>query len=131
MKRYFVIKIWRKKFFSPRFCKSCGKLMPIVSHPAIQYCERCTRHYRLAKQGDNAAKRARRKYNKASYKTAKKRAITNQGYCALCGSTEHLTAHHTCNVETGEWQGQHLTVLCDTCHKIWEQKLSILRRKGI
>lgn len=130
-RRKIMLKLARKKFFSPHLCPECGKLMIIIPNPCCTRCPKCQRHFLRQTNKDNAFKRSRRKHTKTSYKTAKKRAITNQGYCALCGSIEDLTAHHTCNVETGEWQGQHLTVLCDVCHKIWEQKVNILRKKGI
>lgn len=125
------VRVGRKKYFSPHLCPDCGKLIIIIKHPCCSRCTRCQRHFLQRVGADNALKRTRRKYRRASYKTAKKKAITNQGYCALCGGIESLTTHHTCNVKTGKWQGGHLTVLCDKCHKIWETKVNILRKKGI
>ena len=28
---------------------------------------------------------------------------------------------------TGEWQGRHVTVLCDGCHQAWEAKVNRIR----
>lgn len=133
-KRRIMLQIGRKKFFSPHLCPDCGKLMVIIKNPCCTRCIKCQRKFCKKHPSDKSIirmKQHRKKYNKKSYKFAKKLALTNQGYCALCGGIEDLTAHHTCNVKTGEWQGKHLTILCSQCHRIWEKKVNVLRNRGI
>lgn len=120
---------FRKKYLKLHLCPECHKVVVWVRHPKSQRCSTCHKRYRRHAEEDNAVKRARRKYNNSSYQTQRRHALNEHGYCALCGSTNHLTCHHTVNTRTGEWQGKHLTVLCENCHQIWETKVNILRSK--
>lgn len=113
-----------KKFLYPHLCPRCHKLVILIRHPMQRCCPACQKHYHRKRAG---AKRQAKKYNNGTYRRGRAQALRNQPYCALCGSTEHLTCHHTVNVRNGEWQGQHLTVLCSDCHQIWETKVNKLR----
>lgn len=109
-----------KKFLKPHRCPGCHKFMWLVRFPVAMSCPACQKRHRRQTVGRS------KKYN-TTYRRRARRAKKTQPYCALCGSTEHLTCHHTVNVITKEWQGEHLTVLCERCHSLWETKVNKLR----
>lgn len=120
MKR--LLKVGRK-FFKPHLCPDCGALVMLVRHPAAMRCKKCRNKLH---RKSSSHKKQQRKYGTA-YQRRQKKMLRQQSYCALCGSTKHLTCHHTVSVRTGEWKGKHLTVLCDRCHRLWEMRVSTIR----
>lgn len=113
-----------KKFLKPHFCPECGELVILVRHPLSQRCPKCQQRYHRKKQSHKAQQR---KYNTGDYRRRKAATLRNHPYCALCGSTHDLTCHHAVRVKSGEWKGQHLTVLRAECHRIWETKVNKIR----
>lgn len=116
-----------RKFIKPHLCPDCHRLALLVKHPSSKRCTCCHKRYRRHSMTDSSVKRCRRKYNNASYRRRQRNALDQQGYCALCGNTQHLSCHHTLNIRSGEWSGKHLTVLCERCHRIWETKVNKIR----
>lgn len=116
-----------RKFLKPHFCPDCHRFIVLVKHPQSKRCVTCRNRRRRKSSSENSTKRSRRKYNNDTYRRAAQKALSTQGYCALCGCTHNLTCHHTVNIRSGEWQGKHLTVLCERCHLLWEQKVNIVR----
>lgn len=113
-----------KKFLKPHLCPYCGRVVMLVRHPESELCRRCRNK---AHRKTLAHKQQQKKYNNQHYRRRRKQAIVNHPYCALCGRDKCLTCHHTVNVRTGEYQGKHLTVLCMSCHRLWEQKVNKIR----
>lgn len=118
-----VIKLGKRKYFKPRVCPECGKVCLFgPSHLSI-HCKVCSKriHHRKKRQTKKAKNREmgmsqNGKYN-AKYKRARKKIIEAHPYCALCGSTENLTAHHV----GGGHSNAKLTVLCYECHQAYEK----------
>lgn len=125
-----MLKIGRK-FINPHFCPDCHKLVIVIQHPSSKRCSCCHRRHRRHSPNDNSTKRSRRKYNSNAYHQQANAELDRHGWCALCGSTKNLTCHHAVQIRTGEWKGKHLTVLCNSCHQIWETKVNILRSKYV
>lgn len=118
-----MIRIGRK-FLKPHLCPQCGAPVVLVRHPKANACKRCAAKAHRKSAGH---KKQQQKYNSGAYRRARSKALANQPYCALCGGTEHLTCHHTVKVKSGEQQGKHLTVLCTSCHELWETKVNKIR----
>lgn len=116
-------RIGRGRFIKPRICPDCHHITLLASHPKANRCIKCHQKKHRREQRHNT----RFNYRKRAWIRRKSDAIAESGWCALCGSTEHLTVHHAVDVMTGEWQGRHVTVLCDGCHQKWETKVNRIR----
>lgn len=103
-----IVKIAKHKFLKPHFCPDCGKLVLIVRHPKSVHCNKC--HKKNNRKNNKINRKARLKHHYHGNYGWTKRV----GFCALCGSREHLTAHH---VGGGAYA---LTCLCDECHQAYE-----------
>lgn len=116
-------RIGRGRFVKPRICPDCHHVCFLVRHPKGNRCLKCSeKNHRKQRHH-----RGQFNYKNRAWLRRKSEAIAESGWCALCGSTERLTVHHAVNVMTGEWQGQHVTVLCDGCHQKWEAKVNRIR----
>lgn len=117
MRLTMVIRIKRKLYFKPRRCPSCNKLCLFVPWPSARHCKECSAAYR--KETKKIKRKQRRAMGKwkydSHYQRARKRAIKNHPYCALCGSEIRLTVHHVGG------SSEHYTVLCDECHQAYER----------
>lgn len=118
-----LLKIGRK-YLKPHFCPDCGKFSWLVRYPVQRRCSACHNRHRRQKQKEQP-KDANRYDTKYRRRAKKIKALHH--YCALCGSTKNLTCHHCVDVNTKEWKGKHLTVLCDSCHRLWEMKVNTIR----
>ena len=126
-----VIRIKKHTFFKPRRCPECHKICIFSRSPKAKCCTKChIRQRRISRMANRRFKRkcGTYKYNNR-YKMQRRKAIRQQPWCSLCGSTANLTTHH---VGGGD---AHLTVLCDDCHQAyerWNNKRKVIRcRKKI
>lgn len=112
-----VIRIKKHTFFKPRRCPECHKICIFSRSPKAKCCTKChIRQRRISRMANRRFKRkcGTYKYNNR-YKMQRRKAIRQQPWCSLCGSTANLTTHH---VGGGNI---HLTVLCDECHQAYER----------
>lgn len=116
----------KRKYLKPHRCPDCHKLVILVRYPNSQRCSACHKRHKRQTHPSPSMLRSNKYYNK-KYKAMARRELEAHHFCALCGATKNLTCHHCVDVKTRQWRGQHLTVLCERCHQLWETKVNIVR----
>lgn len=117
-----IIKVRKGLVIKPRICPDCGRFCLFAPHPLSIHCKYCSerknrhkKHLKYRQKRKLLIRNKDYKYDNA-YQKARKKAIRDHPYCALCGSTQDLTTHHI----GGGSDNSKLTVLCYECHQAYE-----------
>lgn len=114
-----AVRIKKRLWIKPRTCPECGRFCIVARHYLSEHCDRCHRinaHRKKRERFRAKFGHPKGKYT-SGYKAARKRLITEHPFCALCGTSENLTAHHI----GGGLDKNKMTVLCNECHDAYER----------